>query len=101
MKSKLMAIAGGVVLVSTAGWAFSSQDNTLPIMSSGDKEILPIEQIVPMVEERYPGRITKVELEREHGAMVYEIKLVSPENGRRKLLLDAYTGEIVRDRAKD
>lgn len=101
MKSKLIAVVSGLALVAATGWAFSSQDGVAKAVEDGLKEILTLEQVLPMVGEKYPGRVTEAELEKEDGRMVYEIELLSTDSGKQKLLVDAYTGEVLKARQKD
>lgn len=58
-------------------------------------EALPLAQILPLALRAVPGEVLEVELEREHGALVYEIEILA-RNGRvRKVTLNARTGAIL------
>ncbi len=59
-------------------------------------EILPLEQIIKMNESQLAGRIVEVELERERGAYLYEIKVLQPDGRYREIKIDARSGQIVR-----
>lgn len=63
-------------------------------------EVMPLRLILEKVEKDYPGQVLEVELERERGKWIYEIKLLQ-ENGRlRKLNVDGKTGEPLNNRIK-
>ncbi len=58
-------------------------------------EALPLAQILPQALRTVPGEVLEVELEREHGRLVYEIEILA-RNGRvRKVILDARTGAVL------
>ena len=46
-------------------------------------EIRPLSEVLAAVKDKVPGEVVKVELEREDGEWVYEVKVLTP-NGRRK-----------------
>lgn len=57
--------------------------------------ILPLAEIVAAVGRRVPGDVLEVELEREDGAYVYELKILR-KNGRvQEVEADAATGKIL------
>ena len=59
-------------------------------------EVMPLRKVLEQVERDYPGEIIEVELERENGRYVYEVKLIDTGNKVHKLELDAGTGEVLR-----
>lgn len=56
---------------------------------------LPLSQILPLALRAVPGEILEVELEREHGRLVYEIEILARSGRVRKVTLDARTGAIL------
>ncbi|MBB4265898.1 PepSY domain-containing protein [Roseospira visakhapatnamensis] len=58
-------------------------------------EIRALADILAVVGAALPGRVIEVDLEREHGAFVYEFTVVSPEGWVREVMVDAHTAEIV------
>jgi len=58
-------------------------------------EVLPLGDILDRVEGRLPGRILKVEFEREHGAWVYEFKVLRSDGRRIEVYVDAATATIL------
>lgn len=63
-------------------------------------EVLPLRQILERVEKSHPGQILEVELEREHGGWVYEIKLLCPDGAVTKLELDARNGNLLQQKTR-
>lgn len=58
-------------------------------------EALPLAQILPLALRAVPGEVLEVELEREHGRLVYEIEILARTGRVRKVILDARTGAIL------
>jgi hypothetical protein len=52
-------------------------------------EILPLQELLNRLSRRQPGQVLEVELERESGRWVYEIKLLQPDGRLLKMQLDA------------
>ncbi|HOF94768.1 MAG TPA: PepSY domain-containing protein [Clostridia bacterium] len=44
--------------------------------------------------EQVMGQVTEVELETEHGRLVYEVEIVT-DFGKYEVRVDAYTGEVL------
>ena len=55
--------------------------------------IQPLEQL--LARHPLPGRVLDVELESEHGTLVYEIKWLDDNGRRHKTYLDAASGEML------
>lgn len=64
-------------------------------------EVLPLRTILDRLEQDYPGDILEVELEREDGRWVYEIKLLRDSGAVNKLELDARSGTLLRIKGRD
>lgn len=56
-------------------------------------EIRPLEEIMAAAKRDNPGEVVAVELEREHGRWIYEVKILSPQGDIRRLDYDARSGE--------
>lgn len=63
-------------------------------------EILPLQQILQSVQRSHPGEVLEVELEREGGRWVYEIKLLQPGGSLMRLDVDARNAEVLRARPR-
>ncbi|HQV09177.1 MAG TPA: PepSY domain-containing protein, partial [Thauera sp.] len=64
-------------------------------------EVMPLRKVLEQVERDYPGEIIEVELEREDGAWVYEIKLIRKGGDVLELELDARDGSLRGIRGRD
>lgn len=62
--------------------------------------ILPLSQILRVVEKRHPGTLLEVELEEEEGQIIYEMEILGKDKVVRQLKIDARTGKIL-DTDKD
>jgi len=85
------AIIVSVGMLSTA-WSSDDHDQARQLMKHGD--ILPLEVIL----KKLPytgGRILEVELEHEHGQLVYEVEILNPNGHVQEYLLDAKTGKLL------
>lgn len=63
-------------------------------------KILPMETILERARTAKPGQIVEVELEREDGRYVYEVKLIDDDDRVHKLELDAASGDVLERRKK-
>ena len=62
-------------------------------LEAGD--VLPLRTILDRVEREYPGQVMEVELDRENGEWVYEIKLLRKGGALMKLKIRARDGTIL------
>lgn len=58
-------------------------------------EALSLARILPLALRAVPGEVLEVELEREHGALVYEIDILARDGWVRRVILDARTGAVL------
>lgn len=58
-------------------------------------EILPLRTVLERVERDYPGQLVEVELERDDGQWLYEIKLIRSGGEILKLEVDARDGTVL------
>jgi len=63
-------------------------------------EVLALEAVLAEVRKSMSGEVAGVELEREHGAWLYEIKMIGPGGVLTEVEVDARTGRILRTKAK-
>lgn len=63
-------------------------------------EILPLTDILEHVKATYPGDVVGIELDREDGRWVYEIKLITPESRYLEIYVDARDKSIVKIEGK-
>lgn len=58
-------------------------------------EIQPLRIILTQVEQRYPGQVLEVELERRPGKWFYEVTLLHEDGRLLKLIIDAKSGQFM------
>jgi len=63
-------------------------------------KILPMEDILGRARAAQPGQVVEVELERESGRYVYEVKVIDDADKVHKLELDAGSGELLRRKTR-
>jgi uncharacterized membrane protein YkoI len=59
-------------------------------------EVLPLVKILAIAQEKVPGDVIEVELESEHGALVYEIKVLAQSGRVREIKIDAKSGTVLK-----
>lgn len=64
-------------------------------------EVLPLPTLLERLARTHPGQVLDIELEREDGRWIYEVKLLQPSGQLLKLELDAATGAVLQLRRKD
>jgi uncharacterized membrane protein YkoI len=64
-------------------------------------EVLPLAQILGAVAAAVPGDVVELELEREDGAWVYEIKVIAPDGRLLEVLVDGASGRLLEQEEDD
>ncbi len=65
-------------------------------------EVLPLPTLLQKVQRTHPGQVLELELERDDGRWLYEVKLLQANGRLLKLELDASTGQVLKvKREKD
>lgn len=76
------------------------QDEALRLRREG--LILPLEQLLQVALQRYPGaELLEAELEEEDGVLVYEVELLTAQGIVRELELHAGNAEVLKDEVDD
>ena len=86
-----------VTLILVASPAFAdglSADRARDAVLKG--EIEPLSKVLGVIETRFPGTILEVELEREGGGYIYEIKVLGDEGRVVEVEMDAKTLDILK-----
>ncbi|WP_368904695.1 PepSY domain-containing protein [Taklimakanibacter lacteus] len=60
----------------------------------------PLAEILSRIQPRLGGKVIGVELEREQGRYVYELKVVTSGGALREIYVDALTGEMLKSERK-
>lgn len=97
-KSFLAALA---VALATPGAADARRgrghggDHDEALEARARREALPLPRILEIARDAVPGEVLEVELEREHGRLIYEVEILSNSGRVRKVEIDAQTGAVL------
>ena len=80
-------------------WADSDHDRARQAVQSG--QVLPLPAVLEALSREVPGQVLEVELEREDGRWIYEIKLLQSGGQLVKLKVDAQTARVLRRKNRD
>lgn len=58
-------------------------------------EVLALPTLLERVQRTHPGQVLELELEREHGRWIYEVRLLQTDGQLLKLEVDAATGDVL------
>lgn len=58
-------------------------------------EIRPLTEILAKASAEVPGDVVEVELEREHGRWIYELKIIAPDGRLLEVEMDASDASLV------
>lgn len=61
-------------------------------------EVLPLTEILARVARTHPGQVLEVDLERDDGRWMYELRLLQPDGLLVKLKVDARDGTVVQQK---
>lgn len=93
--SPLIAILLWLTPAGLVAWAGDrDHDRARAALQAG--EILPLATVLQRVAQSHPGDVLEVELEREEGRWIYELKLLQPGGALLKLAVDARTAEVLK-----
>lgn len=94
MKAILPSLLGAfLALFAISAWSDDDHDRAREARAAG--EIVPLRDILTRAERDYPGDLLEVELEREDGLWVYEIKLLTAGGHILELEYNARTMELI------
>ncbi|HMM86490.1 MAG: PepSY domain-containing protein [Gammaproteobacteria bacterium] len=89
-------------LLGCAGAAMADRDDHQRVRQAVlAGEVLPLPQLLERVQRSHPGQVLELELDREDGRWIYEIKLLQPGGHLVKLDVDARTAEVLKLRGRD
>jgi uncharacterized membrane protein YkoI len=64
-------------------------------------ELLPLSKILQLAEQKYPGRVLEVDLDREKGRFLYELEILLEDGRVIELTYDGQTGELLESEVED
>lgn len=84
-----------VAMAMSAGVSADGDDHDRARSALERGEVLPLHAILEKVGQTYPGKVIEVELEREHGRWIYELRWLMRGGALVKLEVDARDGTIL------
>lgn len=101
MDLRAAVISALFALTAAAGpaWADGDHDRARAALQAG--EIRPLAEVMAAVERDVKGDIIEVELEREHGLWIYEVKVLTAAGAVLQLEYDARNATLLRQRARN
>jgi len=101
MHARPIAAAAVLLLAAATGSARDiGHDEALQLRRSG--ELLALAELLERARTRYPdATLLEADLERESGALVYELELLTRDGRVRELEFDARSGTLLSDKDED
>ena len=103
MKMKCIFLALAVGMTSALAVADDDDDddfsNIRELVRQG--KIYPLEQILDKYLPQYPGRLLDLEVEDEHGRIIYELEILQSDRRVVELKIDAATGRLLEKEIDD
>ena len=81
-------------------WGGSRGDHERAHAAVRAGEVLPLATLLERLQRTHPGQVLELELDREDGRWIYEIKLLQANGQLLRLELDAGTGQVLEVRRK-
>ncbi len=89
----LLLAAGLPASASAGGQGDHDHDRARAAVQAG--EAMPLSALLGRLQRSHPGQVLEVELERQDGRWIYEVKLLQPDGQLLKLALDARTAAVL------
>ncbi len=99
-KATAVALLAALAVFAAAARADDDHDHDVARRAVERGEIKPLAEILRALRDRLPGEVANVKLERDHGRLTYEFRIVSAQGRLLEVHVDAATGEIGRPREK-
>ena len=93
-----LALLLSLLIATAPAQARSRDDHERAHIAVQAGEVMPLEQVLARIAKDHPGQVLKIELERDDGQWLYEVKLLQADGQLVKIELDARTGQNLRDR---
>lgn len=97
----MVVCAAALVAVGQGARASDQRDHERARAAVQAGQVLPLPVLLQQLQQTHPGQVLELELEREHGRWLYEIKLLHSDGRLLKLGVDGATGKVLRSRGKE
>ena len=81
-------------------WASENRDHERARAAVEAGQILPLPTLLDRLRRTHPGQVLELELERDDGRWIYEVKLLQADGQLLKLEVDAATGQLLQVKRK-
>lgn len=88
-------------VVQPSAWGNDSRDHERARAAVEAGQVLPLPTLLERLQRTHPGQVLELELEREDGRWIYEVKLLQANGQLLKLDVDAATAQVLRVKRKD
>jgi uncharacterized membrane protein YkoI len=95
-----MAVLLAAVLTAPAARADDRRDHERARAAVQAGEVLPLPELLQRLQRTHPGQVLELELEREDGRWIYEVRLLQPGGQLLKLEVDAATAQVLQARPR-
>lgn len=93
LRPSRLLLAAVLAFVTVQAAADGDHDRARRAVERG--EALPLQEVLARVGEDLPGRVVEIEIEREDGRWIYEIKVIDAAGRLREIHVDARTARIL------
>jgi uncharacterized membrane protein YkoI len=90
-----------VGLVQPSAWGSDSRDHERARAAVEAGQVLPLPTLLERLRRTHPGQVLELELERDDGRWIYEVRLLQANGQLLKLDVDAATAEVLEVKRKE
>ena len=88
-------------LAQPSAWGSDSRDHERARAAVEAGQVLPLPTLLERLRRTHPGQVLELELERDDGRWIYEVKLLQANGQLLKLDVDAATAQVLQVKRKD
>lgn len=90
-----------VVSVQSSAWGHDSGDHERARAAVEAGQVLPLPMLLERLRRTHPGQVLELELERDDGRWIYEVRLLQANGQLLKLDVDAATAQVLQVKRRD
>jgi uncharacterized membrane protein YkoI len=88
-------------LAQPSAWASDNRDHERARAAVEAGQVLPLPTLLERLRRTHPGQVLELELERDDGRWIYEVKLLQANGQLLKLDVDAFTAQVLQVRRNE